>query len=300
MKKVLTYIGIAIVLVFALIGMAFSAVFVGMQFGLTNVRGTIEERNSFFGPVPTISFDSSSSTEKTPTGPASNGCVEGLSQTDPCNWNETIQWEVVKGGLQKDQSVITRVSAETGVSARMIAAAVAPEQIRFFAESSNREVFKRYFEPLKILASLSQFSLGVSGMKQKTAEEVERHTTDSTSPFYPGDGFSDLIAYTSSTSDTSSELFNRLTNEKDHYYSYLYTALYLKQIEMQWKQAGFNVSARPDVLVTLFNLGFSASVPKASPQVAGAPITIGGQTYSFGELGATFYHSDELLAEFPR
>jgi hypothetical protein len=300
MKKILTYTGIVIVLVFALIGMAFSAVFVGMQFGLTNVRGTIEERNSFFGPVPTISFNNSTSSGESTPQEIGNGCRDGLSQTDPCEWSETIQWDVVKGGLQKDTAIISRVSAETGVSARMIAAAVAPEQIRFFAESSNREVFKRYFEPLKILASLSQFSLGVSGMKQKTAEEVERHTTDTTSLFYPGDEYAVLISYGSSTTDRSGDLFNRLTDEKDHYYSYLYTALYLKQIEMQWKRSGFDVSARPDVLVTLFNLGFSASAPKASPQVAGAPITIGGQTYSFGELGATFYHSDELLAEFPR
>lgn len=299
MKKILKYSFITIVLIFAAIGMAFSAVFVGMKFGLTNVRGTIEERNSYFGPVPTISLSNSSSTEES-AGPISNGCKEGLSQTDPCEWHQTIQWEVVKGGLQKDQGVIARVSAETGVSARMIAAAVAPEQIRFFAESSNREVFKRYFEPLKILASLSQFSLGVSGMKQKTAEDVERYTNDPTSPFYPGEGFNKLIAYSSSTSNTNNELFNRLTNEKDHYYSYLYTALYLKQIEMQWQRAGYDVRTRPDVLVTLFNLGFSASEPKAKPQVAGAPITIGNQTYSFGDLGATFYHSEELLTEFPK
>jgi hypothetical protein len=52
--------------------------------------------------------------------------------------------------------------------------------------------------------------------------------------------------------------------------------------------------------VTLFNLGFGASIPKAAPQAAGAPITIGGQTYSFGDLGASFYNSKELLTEFPQ
>jgi hypothetical protein len=178
----------------------------------------------------------------------------------------------------------------------MIAAAVVPEQMRFFVD--NREVFKRYFEPLKILASLSQFSLGVSGMKQKTAEDIERYTNDPTSVFYPGEGYAVLIAYSSSTTNTDQELFNRLTDEKDHYYSYLYTALYLKQIEMQWKRAGYDVSKRPDVLVTLFNLGFSASAPKPNPKVAGASITLGGQSYSFGDLGATFYHSEELTQEF--
>ena len=294
MKKILKYLFVATVIIFALIGMAFTAVFIGMQFGLTNVRGTIEERNSFFGRVPQVTPEVSSDTEAEVTG---NGCQEGFDQTAPCEWNETIQWTVVHDGLLKDIAVIKRVSNETGVSPRMIAAAVIPEQVRFF--SDNREVFKRYFEPMKILASLSQFSLGVSGTKQKTAEDIERYANDPASAFYPGDNIATLLAYASTTENKNDELFNRLTDEKDHYYSYLYTAVYLKEIEQHWLKAGFDVSDRPDVLVTLFNLGFQASEPKEKPQVAGAPITIGGQRYSFGELGATFYLSDELLTEFP-
>ena len=296
MRKFFKVSFISIVLIFALIGMAFTAVFVGMQFGLTNVRGTIEQRDSFFGKVPTISLkNASSSNEK--AEPIGNGCKEGLDQNEPCDWSETVQWEVVKGGLSKDADVIKRVSSETGVPARMIAAAVVPEQVRFFTD--NREVFKRYFEPLKILASLSQFSLGVSGIKQKTAADIELYANDPTSVFYPGDGLAALVAYASST-DHDQELFNRLTDEKNHYYSYLYTALYLKEIEMQWQRAGYKVGNRPDVLVTLFNLGFAASQPKADPKAAGAAIVIGGEQYTFGTLGALFYHSDEILEEFPR
>ena len=301
MKNILKKAIIVIILLFAFIGMVFTGVFFAMKFGLTNVRGSIEERNSFFGTVPKIAeLVGNNKGSTATTEPVGNGCKVDLDQNKPCEWNDTVQWQVVKGGLSKDQSVIARVARETGVSSRMIAAAVMPEQMRFFAENSNREVFKRYFEPLKILASLSQFSLGVSGMKQKTAEDVQRYANDKTSPFYPGDGAGVLLAYASSTTNRDQELFNRLTDEKNHYYSYLYTALYLKEIEAQWKIAGYNVHSRPDVLVTLFNLGFNSSQPKENPQVAGAPITIGGQRYSFGDLGATFYHSEELLAEFPK
>ena len=301
MKNILKNTVIVIIFLFAFIGMVFTGVFFAMKFGLTNVRGSIEERNSFFGTVPKIAELAGNNRGSTATAePVGNGCKVDLDQNKPCEWNDTVQWQVVKGGLSKDQSVIARVARETGVSSRMIAAAVMPEQMRFFAENSNREVFKRYFEPLKILASLSQFSLGVSGMKQKTAEDVQKYANDKTSPFYPGDGAGALLAYASSTTNRDQELFNRLTDEKNHYYSYLYTALYLKEIEAQWKIAGYNVHSRPDVLVTLFNLGFNSSQPKESPQVAGAAITIGGQRYSFGDLGATFYHSDELLTEFPK
>ena len=287
-------LGIGTVVVFAGIGIVFTTVFLAMQFGLLNVRGSITERNAFFGAVPTLT---PTSTPEVPSVETTNGCVEGLDQTKPCAWNETVQWVVVRDGLKKDAEVINRVANETGVPARMIAASVLPEQIRFF--SDNREVFKRYFEPLKILVSLSKFSLGVSGIKQDTAEKIEMYATSITSPFYPGPGMDTLIAYPDGV-DRDQELFNRLTDEKDHYYSYLYTALYLKEITAQWQNAGYNVSERPDVLVTLFNLGFDASVPKAEPRVAGAPITVGGQTYTFGYLGTLFYTSDELSDVFPR
>jgi hypothetical protein len=203
---------------------------------------------------------------------------------------------VVAGGLTKDATIINRVSAETGVPARMIAAAVVPEQLRFFTD--NREVFKRYFEPLKILGTMSKFSLGVSGIKQDTATKIEEYASATNSPFYPGPEYAALIAYTANETDTANTLFNRLTDEKNHYYSYLYTALYLKEITAHWERAGYDITNRPDVLVTLFNLGFSASVPKENPQVGGASITVGGQSYSFGYLGTLFFESEELRNEF--
>ncbi len=307
--SILKKIGLLILVIFALIGLTVTSVFFAMQYGLLNVRGSIMERNAFFGAVPKVGdasqggsgtsqgvSDASQSTT-TPEEPADNGCV---GQDDPdalCAWNETRSWEVVRDALKKDESVIMDVSGKTGVSGRMIASAVIPEQLRFF--SSNREVFKRYFEPLKLLVSLSKFSLGVSGIKQETADAIEKHAQDVNSPFYPGPGYAELLAYGEGV-DHDTELFNRLTDEKNHYYSYLYTAIFLKEIEMHWQRAGYDVSARPDVLVTLFNLGFNASEPKENPQVAGATITQGGRQYSFGYLGTLFYQSDELFSTFPR
>lgn len=278
----------ALLIVFAGIGLLFSAVFVAMQFGLLNVRGSILERNRF--------FTESASPADPIQGASAQPCItEG---TNICAWNETPEWDVVAGGLTKDAAIIARVSEETGVSPRLIAAVVIPEQIRFF--TSEREVFKRYFEPLKILGSLSQFSLGVSGIKQETARDVERYANDPSSPFYPGPEAAALIAYDASVRDRDAELFKRLTDEKDHYYSYLYTALYLKSVMAQWERAGFAINDDPYALVTLFNIGYRNSVPKADPMPGGAPITVGGQTYAFGELGGDFFVSSELRDVFPR
>lgn len=280
MNLYVKWASIAVVLTLAVIGAAFVGVFLAMQFGLLNVRGSIAERNASFGVA--------SSTPKVP-------CSDTAAKV--CDWNKTPEWEVVKGGLTKDAAIINRVAAETGVDARMIATVVVPEQTRFF--TSNREVFKRYFEPLKILGSLSQFSLGVSGIKEETADKIEQYANDPTSPFYPGDGMASLIAYPDGV-DHDSELFNRLTDAKDHYYSLLYTALYIKEIQEQWRRAGFDISKNPGAVATLFNVGFQASNPNANPRAAGAAIGTGGHTYVYGELGALFYNSSELTDVFPK
>jgi len=274
---------LAVLGLFAAIGLVFSAVFVAMQFGLLNVRGSILERNAFF------------SSDNTPAAVSAQPCIEDGKKI--CSWNETPEWAVVEGGLTKDAAVIKRVESETGVSARMIAAVVIPEQIRFF--TSEREVFKRYFEPLKILGSLSKFSLGVSGIKQETARKVEEHANDASSPFYPGPEAAALLAYPEGVTDRDAELFQRLTDDKDHYYSYLYTALYIKEVNAQWLAAGFDIESNPEAVVTLFNIGFANSNPNASPQPGGAAISVGGSTYPFGVLGATFYRSSELRSVFP-
>ncbi len=142
-------------------------------------------------------------------------------------------------------------------------------------------------------------SLGVSGIKEDTANAIEAHANDPTSPFYPGAGSAALIAYPAGV-DHDAELYNRLTDAKDHYYSLLYTALYIQEIEAQWQRAGYDISNNPGAIVTLFNIGFVGSHPNASPRAAGAAIEAGGKTYVYGQLGAEFYNSNELLDVLPR
>ncbi|MBP7804817.1 MAG: hypothetical protein KA052_01180 [Candidatus Pacebacteria bacterium] len=264
--------------IFAFIGLGFTVVFLGMRMGIFNVRGSIQERNEFF--------------ENTETTVAT--CMD---DSRSCDWMKTPEWTAIKGGLEKDAEIILRVSRETGVSPRMIVAAVVPEQTRFF--TSNREIFKSYFEPMKVLGSLTKFSLGISGIKQETANEIEKYAQDPNSVFYPGREMAELFAYAEGE-NRSNVLYARLTDAKDHYYQYLYTALYIKEIEAHWANEGYDISQNSGVVVTLFNLGFRASKPKSNPIVAGAPITTGGKVYTYGALGAAFYDSNELRGIFPR
>ncbi len=278
MKTPLKHSVIGMILFFAAIGMLFSGVFIAMQFGWLNVRGTAAMRNAFF-----------TSAQKEHLAPSTS--ISTCSDTQPCPWSNTPEWATVAAGLGKDTSLIMHVAEETGVSARFIAAVAIPEQLRFF--TADREVFKRYFEPLKILGTLSQFSLGVTGIKPDTAMRIEEYATDPTSPFYPGAEAAAHIAYPDDI-DTDTERYARLTNERDHYYSYLYTALYIKEVTAQWERAGFPIDTQAGVIATLFNLGFDASRPHAHPGIGGAPITLGGTVYAYGELAEMFYTSNEL------
>ncbi len=284
MKKLSSLLFVISVFFFAFVGLVFSLVFVGMQFGLFNV-GSIKERNTSIMKNAT-----SSDIEALDAGQV---CVDvNLSE---CSFENTPEWAVIASGLGKDKEVIDRVANETGVPARLIVSVVVPEQTRFF--TSEREVFKRVFEPLKILGTLSQFSLGVSGIKPETARMIEDNLFDETSTFYET-GNAELLPESSPVAD--SVLYARLTDEHNHYYSYLYTALFIKQVEKQWSNVGFNIEDKPGIVATLFNIGFQNSMPNESPEVGGAVISTGGRKYVYGDLAERFYYSDELIGEFSR
>jgi hypothetical protein len=177
----------------------------------------------------------------------------------------------------------------------MIVAPLVVEQLRMFFD--ERELFKTVFAPLKILGVQSQFSWGVMGVKQETAVAIEEHLKDSSSPFYLGPSYEHLLDF--STDNPDQERFARLTDQHNRYYSYLYGALYIKELETQWQKAGFSISDKPEIIGTLYNIGFAHSQPNASPQIGGAEISIGDTSYSFGALAADFYHSQELIEYFP-
>ena len=135
------------------------------------------------------------------------------------------------------------------------------EQIRLF--NSKREMFKKYLGPVKVLSVQSQFSYGVNGIKDFTAEAVEQHLQDPSSEFYMGKAYEHLLDF--ETDDHATERYNRLVDYRNHLYSYIYTGCILHQTMLQWRRAGYDISDRPDLLFTLFNVGFDQSVPKPDP-----------------------------------
>lgn len=211
-------------------------------------------------------------------------------------WRESEEWQVLKEALTKDEDMIKRVSAETEIHPRLIMVQAAVEQLRLY--TSDRGLFKGVFAPLKILGSQVQFSWGVVGIKQETAQAVEENLKNKTSPYYLGPKYENVLDF--KTADQTEERFQRIIDDKNHYYSYLYTAFFLKQIVVQWERAGFDISDRPEILSTLYNIGFANSKPKIDPQVGGAAFDVNDKSYSFGRLAYEIYYSDELIEQFPR
>lgn len=255
---------------FAVVGLVLTLGYFAVKFGLTNTTGIIDKQREGF-------FDKTN--------------VDSLN----LKWNKGEEWQVLKEALIRDKDVLEKVEIETGVPSRLVVSVVLVEQLRLF--NSEREVFKQVFAPLKILGTQSQFSWGVSGIKPETAKLTEKYLKDKTSIYYMGTEYENILDF--KTEKIDEERFARLTNFKDRYYSYLYTAIHIKELAMGWKNSGFDISNKPEILGTLFNIGFENSVPKADPIMGGAEIDINGINYSFGRLAGEFYYSTEL-EEFPR
>lgn len=261
MKKVFNLI----VYTFALIGFVLVSVYASVELGLTNSKGIVDKQHDYF-------------------------------QQNTQEWSLSDEWTALKPAIRRDAPLIHRVSGELGISSRLLVSMLVVEQMRLF--NSEREIFKKVFAPLEILGNQSQFSWGVMGIKQDTAKIVEQNLKDTTSPFYLGSEYEHKLDF--KTNDPDNERFERMTDDKDRYYSYLYAGILIKQLLKQWENAGYPIDKRPEIVATLYNIGFKNSKPKGNPEIGGAEIEINKTTYSFGGFAQSFFYSNELLENFPR
>lgn len=215
--------------------------------------------------------------------------------TNVFEWMNIPEWADFKVAVLKDTVLIDSAAEVMDIEPRLIVSVLLGEQMRLF--NSTREMYKNVIRPLKILSVESKFSLGVTGIKEETAMKAERYLKDSTSDFYPGKKYQHVLDLV--TEDPTAERYARLVNYRNHYYSYLYAAVILKQIKVQWKKLGYDISDRPEILATLFNVGYEWSQPKSDPSVGGSHISINGKVYTFGALAYEFYYSGEMASIFP-
>lgn len=220
--------------------------------------------------------------------------LQNTNSADIFSWINYKEWSDAKEAITKDELVLKKAAGMVDMDPRLIASNLMVEQLRLYF--SVRELYKQYFEPLKVLSNSNKISLGVMAVKEETAINVENHLKDKTSPYYLGEKYEHLLDYQSN--DVAKIRYERLM-DTTHYYSYLYAAIYLKQMMKQWSDAGFSIDDRPEIICTLYNVGFPQSKPNASPKIGGSTVKIGTETYSFGRLAFEFFYSGELASQFP-
>jgi hypothetical protein len=229
--------------------------------------------------------------------------AEKITTLSAFEWMNVAEWKYFREALEKDKPYIDSAAKAAGVEARTIVATLVGEQVRLF--NSRRQRFKQYIAPLKTLSVGTMMSFGPTGIKEFTAMRIERNLKDSNCVFYLGKAYRHLLDFDPSeyfrhaVSDSMSMRIKRLAQYKDHYYSFLYTALFIKQIKMQWERAGYPIDERPEIFASLFNLGYHKSIPKKNPAVGGSVFRVHDKVYTFGGVAFDFYYSGELLDLFP-
>ncbi len=271
-KKTLSTVYKIFLYIFAVIGFSFVFIYFSVKLGITKNHGVdVQQERFLFGDKESLYLPNAS-------------------------WTKTEEWQTLEMAFRKDEITINKVAIETGIPARVIFSVAAVEQLRLFF--TERALFKEVFSPLKILGVQSVFSWGVMGIKEETAILIEKNLKDSNSPFYLGKAFEAKLDF--KTEAISEERYQRIINERDRYYSYLYAAIFIKQIEAEWQKSGYPITENIGVLATLYNLGFGHSKPNATPQVGGASLDIEESPYTFGTLAHDIYYGDKLLDVFPR
>lgn len=211
------------------------------------------------------------------------------------SWQNEEPWQIIRQAVLKDKETLNKVSSDLKISPRLILSVAIVEQLRLYY--TQRELFETVFRPLKILANANKMAWGVMSIKEPAAILTEQSLKNKQSNFYLGPDYENILNF--KTDQPDKERYNRLTDEHNHYYSYLYGGLIIKQAVAQWQKSGYDISSRPEILATLFNIGLQNSKPKAEPLVGGSKIEIDGTEYVFGSLAYEFYYSGDLLEDFP-
>lgn len=220
-------------------------------------------------------------------------------------WANYAEWKDFCKYVKSDKKAIDSVAKITGVESRLIVMCLVGEQIRMF--NSSREKFKNQVYKYNHIFLPKNRGYGVTGILEHTALRIENTLFTPSSPFYPGEYYAQCInlkdSFPESVVDTIAAhkypTIQRLIQGGHHFYSYLYTALLLRQYQSHWEKAGYTLAYRPEILGSLFNLGYQKSKPGPNPQVGGSNFNVGDKDYTFGGLCFEFYYSGELQDLFP-
>lgn len=136
--------------------------------------------------------------------------------------------------------------------------------ITYVERTNNYNWQDEYFD--EFLAKKGQnSSIGFCQVKMKTAYWIEYQLADSTSEFYPGEKYKEILPI----SQTPQEIIDKL---EDNRTNLLYASAYMRIIQSYWESRGYSIDERVDIIATIFSYGIfsratgEALKPNANPQ----------------------------------
>lgn len=101
----------------------------------------------------------------------------------------------------------------------------------------------------EVIARVGQnSSIGFSQVKMKTAYFIEKQLSDSTSKFYCGKEYENVL-------DLSKSPFILIEKLKTDSLNILYAAAYLRLIQSFWSNKGYSIDSMPEIIGSLYQLG---------------------------------------------
>ena len=107
-------------------------------------------------------------------------------------------------------------------------------------------------------------SIGFCQVKLKTAYWIEVQLNDSSSVYWPGKEYANIL----SVSQSPKELITKLQSDS---LNIMYAAAYIMIIQSRWNKSGYSIGDRADILGTLYSTGLfnpdgTERLPRSAPE----------------------------------
>lgn len=193
--------------------------------------------------------------------------------------------EHINKAMDEIAPLINKYSKELNVDPRIVAGVIFVEMFRNF--TTEKGYLEKYLENTNLgetILSIANHTYGIGQMSKSEFFECINHLQDLNSEFYLGEGLKEYVSY------------DDVEKSKDNVDIQIkFTVVMIKQLISQWEKAGFDISKRPEILGTLYNIGFKNSYPKQNPRSGGSinHVEFGEKSFTgnFGECVKWWYDS---------
>lgn len=185
-------------------------------------------------------------------------------------------------GIESREGILKNIKLESqrlGIDEELVISSMIGEQFRIACNSQRDSVKKAIVGTTPRRLVSYDISLWVWGVKVSTAREIFKHADarwTASERFLQYDRYSDGELATAMSTD-------------DYLQAALPTNL-VKNILVRWANHWYDISGKPGVVWTLYNMGNNEKKkPNANPKLGWAVIRVGARRFTYGELSAAVY-----------